>query len=55
MEEEARDILRSALAMGKESRGLFKSIRTRIEAAGGGVDLALPEREPMRDPIDFDQ
>jgi plasmid stability protein len=55
MEEEARDILRSALAVETAPGGLFKSIRARIEAAGGGVDLVLPEREEIREPIDLDR
>lgn len=50
MEEEARHILRSALANESlPSRNLGDSIRARFKALGG-VDLDLPPREPMRDP-----
>lgn len=54
MEQEARDILRSALDedvaparnLGTALHELFKPI--------GGVDLELPAREPMREPVRFD-
>lgn len=54
MEEEARDILRAALSreparsenLGSALHELFKS--------HGGVDLDIPEREPMREPPRFD-
>lgn len=54
MEQEARDILRSALDedvaparnLGTALHELFKPI--------GGVDLELPAREPMREPVCFD-
>lgn len=55
MEDEARDILRSALATEVGAGSLVKSIRARIDAAGGGIDLVLPEREGMREPIDLDR
>ncbi len=54
MEDEARDILRAALS--QESVRpvcLVGAIRARI-APLGGIELALPEREPMREPIGFD-
>ena len=48
MEEEARDILRSALSSG--SRGsLVKSIRRRMQSLGG-VELEIAPRESMREP-----
>ena len=48
MEEEARDILRSALSSG--SRGsLVKSIRRRVQSLGG-VELEIAPRQPMREP-----
>ncbi|HEX3881761.1 MAG TPA: plasmid stabilization protein [Stellaceae bacterium] len=54
MEEEARDILRCALAAaGPAPTNLAVAIRRRVEAAGGGVELELPPRGPMRDPPDF--
>ena len=50
MEEEARSILRAALAEGgPPSKNLADSIRARFRRLGG-VDLRLPAREPMRDP-----
>lgn len=52
MEDEARDILRAALSV-EPVRGqtLVEAIRARIEPLGG-VDLELPAREPIRDPLD---
>ncbi|HZP86251.1 MAG TPA: plasmid stabilization protein [Burkholderiales bacterium] len=50
MEEEARSILRAALANEQKGTGnLAMAIRDRFEPLGG-VDLQLPEREPMRAP-----
>jgi plasmid stability protein len=54
MEEEARAILRAALSaeaagstkLGSALRDLFQPV--------GGVDLDIPEREPMRPPPTFD-
>lgn len=49
MEDEARDILRTALAVdGDDGRSLVEAIRSRIEPLGG-VDLQIPPREGMRD------
>lgn len=50
MEDEARQILRAALA-GKPAvpANLFAAIRRRIGPLGG-VDLEVPRREPMREP-----
>jgi len=54
IEEEAREILHRALpAANSASENLADAIRRRVEAAGGGVDLELPPRVPMRDPPDF--
>lgn len=50
MEDEARNILRSALA--EESplgRNLAEAIGARFRPLGG-VELQLPAREPMREP-----
>lgn len=50
MEDEARTILRQALA--EESPGtvdLASAIQARFQPLGG-VDLRLPAREPMREP-----
>lgn len=53
MEEEAREILRAALATEPGSgRGLVASIRRRF-ARAGYVELEVPAREPMRPPLDF--
>jgi antitoxin FitA len=55
MEDEARDILRTALSSGS-SRGssLLKAIRSRIEPLGG-VELEIASREPMRNPPTFEE
>lgn len=50
MEEEARNILRAELAtQDDEPADLYQRIRRHIDPLGG-VDLPLPEREPMREP-----
>jgi plasmid stability protein len=50
MEEEAREILKIALAdAGTPGENLAQSIRRRF-APLGGVELSLPPREPMREP-----
>ncbi len=50
MEEEARKILRAALAeQPTTARNLAEAIRQRFRPLGG-VDLRLPAREPMREP-----
>ncbi|GAA3066251.1 plasmid stabilization protein [Rhizobium viscosum] len=54
MEDEARDILRSALATSEPSRSLVQSIRARLESTGG-VELDIPTREPIRDAPDFER
>lgn len=54
MEEEARDILRGALGgQAARSSNLADAIRETMTRFGGGVDLELPPREPIRDPPDF--
>jgi antitoxin FitA len=53
MEDEVRDILRSALSTASLREGsLVKSIRQRVESLGG-VELQTPGREPMRDLVDL--
>jgi plasmid stability protein len=48
MEDEARDILRTALAEDSDdARSLVDAIRARIEPLGG-VDLQIPPREAIR-------
>ena len=53
MEQEARDILRTALiATTPSGDDLAAAIRARF-APLGGVELELPPREPMREPPRF--
>jgi antitoxin FitA len=48
MEEEAREILRSALTTSSRSKGnLAEAIRGRF-ASFGGVELSLPRRDALR-------
>jgi plasmid stability protein len=50
MEEEAREILKSALTTKELGEPhLVESIRRRVKAVGG-VELVLPNREPLREP-----
>lgn len=49
MEEEARVILRTALNEHGSPANLSRAIRARF-APLGGVELAIPPRDPMRDP-----
>ena len=53
MEEEAREILRSALSTGRPvKKNLAETIRQRF-ATFGGVELELPRRDAMRQPPEF--
>jgi plasmid stability protein len=52
MEEEAREILRAGVGEAPQA-GLGDQIRA-LFAPLGGVELDLPPREPMRDPVTFD-
>jgi plasmid stability protein len=53
IEDEARDILRTALAEEPvDTRNLADAIRELIEPLGG-VELELPALGPMREPPDF--
>lgn len=54
MEEEAREILRQVVGQAKPTHDLAAAIRARV-APLGGVELALPQREAMREPPSFDQ
>ena len=55
MEEEARRILRAALAEETATPpDLAEAIRRRFEPLGG-VELKLPAREPMREPPRLDR
>jgi len=50
MEDEAREILRTALADADDaSQDLAARIRRRFRGLGG-VELEIPKREPMREP-----
>ena len=50
MEEEAREILRDALvAEERQAQNLAQAIRRHIEPLGG-VELTLPQRQPVRRP-----
>ena len=53
MEEEARLILREAVAREPEPKNLAEFIRECF-APYGGVELELPPRGPMREPPRFD-
>jgi len=53
MEEEAREILRCALASSKPpEKNLAEIIREHV-APFGGVDLKIPKRQSIRKPPDF--
>lgn len=55
MEDEARNILRAALSKKPVgSASLVDSIRSRVEPLGG-IELDLPAREPIRDPVEFNK
>jgi plasmid stability protein len=55
MEDEARDILRTALSIEPtRTGGLVEAIRARIEPFGG-VELKIAPREAMREPVDLDK
>ena len=57
MEEEARIILNEGVGAsqaGRKRESLAEAIRSRMKAAGGGVDLELPSRGGWgREPPDF--
>ncbi|HLU03077.1 MAG TPA: plasmid stabilization protein [Advenella sp.] len=54
MEDEARDILRTALSEEEASgASLVDAIQARVRAIGVGFDLELPPREAIRDPEDL--
>jgi plasmid stability protein len=55
MEDEARDILRTALCLEPgRTTGLVEAIRTRITPFGG-VELEIPPRQAMRQPVKLDK
>lgn len=54
MEAEVREILTEAVAIDPEPRkGLGTRIHERFKEVGG-IDLELPEREPMPEPPNFE-
>ena len=53
MEEEVRQILRKAVGRAPRPRDLASIIRSHFGPANG-VDLALPPREPAREPPSFE-
>jgi plasmid stability protein len=54
MEEEAREILRASLSQQEtKSENLGQAIYRRFSDLGG-VELELPDRGPMREPLRFD-
>jgi len=54
MEEEVRQILRSALAeKARKPTNIFDALH-RLAVPLGGVELEIPPREPMREPPRFD-
>jgi plasmid stability protein len=53
MEEEARDILRNALAQEPSSTANLADVIRKLVEPLGGIELSLPPREPIRDPPDF--
>ena len=53
MEEEVREIIRSAVGEEAPHENLAAAIRVRI-APLGGVELDLPKRDPMPEPPRFD-
>lgn len=53
MEDEVRELLRTTLSHEEgEPEDLAERIRSRFQPLGG-VDLELPEREPVREPPEF--
>ena len=52
MEDEARDILRTALATQPSAPSLIEAIRGRIEPLGG-VEVDIPAREAIRPAVNL--
>ena len=52
MEEEAREIIRTAVGEQAPPRNLAAAIRARIGPLGG-VEMDFPPREPMPEPLRF--
>lgn len=55
MEDEVRDILRTALSLeSARTGGLVEALRARV-APFGGVELQVAPREAMREPVNLDE
>jgi plasmid stability protein len=55
MEQEAREILRTALSTGRSRNGsLVDSMRARIEPLGG-IELEIAPRESIREPVNLNR
>ena len=52
MEDEARDILRTALATQPSAPSLFEAIRARVDPLGG-IELDIPAREAIRPAVNL--
>jgi plasmid stability protein len=52
MEDEARDILRTALATQPSAPSLIEAIRTRVDPLGG-IELDIPAREAIRPAVNL--
>jgi antitoxin FitA len=55
MEEEARDVLRTALARVPTAAPNFLKLVQRRFAKAGPIELSIPPRDPGREPPDFDR
>ncbi|MDJ0683556.1 MAG: plasmid stabilization protein [Alphaproteobacteria bacterium] len=53
MEEEVREILRQTVGQSPRRSNLAQSIRARV-AGLGGAEIAVPPRQSMREPPDFE-
>ena len=52
MEDEARDILRTALATQPSAPSLIEAIRARVDPLGG-IELDIPARETIRPAVNL--
>ena len=52
MEDEARDILRTALATQPSAPSLIEAIRARVDPLGG-IELDIPAREAIRPAVNL--
>ena len=54
MEDEARDILRTALAIQPSAPSLIEAIRARVDPLGG-IELDIPAREVIRPAVNLQE